>query len=610
MESPNKHPLHLKNPDLQTSEEVKRAVSKKEDKGEKVKVDPSDRIEAYMDRLENVFLNKDENTRKRNLELFKDKIYDALIIKKENFPESYFELQKKVARERGEQITEIPENVRKQMIEVSINDQKASLDSWMDYLTSDDAVYPTWFKYYVWKNITKLSQFDKERGEFKKRTDTTVAPFPDIYREPLAQIADIYEKVKEDNKNLKDEEIKEAFTKKFPSLYAELIQKSLILGMENRESIEGEWVKYNHGNKEDGIKLFNSLENKGTGWCTAGKSTAETQVSQGDFYVYYSKDNNGEPNIPRLAIRMNGQNKIGEVRGVLPQQNVEPIMQETLDTKLQEFGTEANIYKKKSSDMKTLTLIDEKVQKQEALTKEELKFLYQLDSKIEGFGYQADPRISEILNTRNKIEDAKIIFNNKIVTNVEEIREDTKVYIGNMPQEKDTFKKLQNVEYIYTNFPDKRVEIFEPKKMEYPNTPKEWINLFKERNVYMEDGTDKMLEKMQTSKLLEGQKFIKLTVEDLFGDTQNHTYEQICNKAQELGLELCEQDDGPKLRLSAEQNPGDWYRTAMKSIETDGDLRVWYVNRYDDGPEDLYWRYGYADYECSSDDRFVFRLSK
>ena len=115
---------------------------------------------------------------------------------------------------------------------------------------------------------------------------------------------------------------------------------------------------------------------------------------------------------------------------------------------------------------------------------------------------------------------------------------------------------------------------------------------------------------MQTSKLLEGQKFIKLTVEDLFGDTQNHTYEQICNKAQELGLELCEQDDGPKLRLSAEQNPGDWYRTAMKSIETDGNLRIWSVDRFDGGRENLSWRNGNAGNRYDSDFLFVFRLSK
>jgi len=93
-----KHPLHIKNPELQTSPEVQRAVLRKEQKtGEKVPNDPAERIEAYMDRLENIFLNPDERKRERNLEMFRDKIYDALIIKRENFPDSYFELQKRIA---------------------------------------------------------------------------------------------------------------------------------------------------------------------------------------------------------------------------------------------------------------------------------------------------------------------------------------------------------------------------------------------------------------------------------------------------------------------------------------------------------------------------------
>ncbi|MEK7091520.1 MAG: hypothetical protein AAB900_00880, partial [Patescibacteria group bacterium] len=98
-----KHPLHLKNPELQTSPEVQRAVEREEQKtGKKGPNDPAERIEAYIDRLENIFLSPDERKRDRNLEMFRDKIYDTLIIKRENFPDSYFELQQRIARERGQ----------------------------------------------------------------------------------------------------------------------------------------------------------------------------------------------------------------------------------------------------------------------------------------------------------------------------------------------------------------------------------------------------------------------------------------------------------------------------------------------------------------------------
>ena len=82
-----KHPLHLKNPELQNSPEVNRAVEKHERRtGKKLPNDPAERLEVYMDRLENIFLNPDDRVRHRNFNMFQDKIYDALDLKKENFP--------------------------------------------------------------------------------------------------------------------------------------------------------------------------------------------------------------------------------------------------------------------------------------------------------------------------------------------------------------------------------------------------------------------------------------------------------------------------------------------------------------------------------------------
>ncbi|MFA6797402.1 MAG: hypothetical protein WCR40_01715, partial [Candidatus Paceibacterota bacterium] len=56
-----KYPLHLKIPDLQSSEEVEDAVEKQERlTDESIPNDPKERIEAYMDRLEKIFLNPDK----------------------------------------------------------------------------------------------------------------------------------------------------------------------------------------------------------------------------------------------------------------------------------------------------------------------------------------------------------------------------------------------------------------------------------------------------------------------------------------------------------------------------------------------------------------------
>jgi hypothetical protein len=60
----------------------------------------------------------------------------------------------------------------------------------------------------------------------------------------------------------------------------------------------------------------------GTPWCTGSSvGTARNQIEGGDFYVYYNKGR------PEVAVRMNGDNKIGEVRGNNPNQALDPEQQ-------------------------------------------------------------------------------------------------------------------------------------------------------------------------------------------------------------------------------------------------------------------------------------------
>lgn len=608
-----KHPLHLKNPELHTAPEVQDAVTRQERlSGERVPNDPAERIEAYMARLENIFLNPDEHKRERNLDMLRGRIYDALIIKRENFPESYFELQQRIARERGQPVEEIPENARAQMIDVAIQDQKASLDAWMDYLTSSDAVYPAWFKYFVWRNVTKLSQFDKERGEFKKRTDSTVAPFPDIYREPLAQIADLYLKVKEDNKQLKEPEIREAFGKKFPALYAELISKSLAASMESREETRGQWVKYGQGNQAEAEKLFASLDGKGTGWCTAGRSTAETQIQSGDFYVYYTNDATVNPVQPRLAIRMEGKERIGEVRGILPHQGVEPMMQEVLDVKLTEFGAEADAYRKKSADMRTLTALERKKETDAPFTKDDLVFLYEINAPIEGFGYERDPRIVELRANRNLDEDMLVIFactKDQIAHVPSEINATTKVYVGQL--EPGIFKKLpENLEHVYTSFPDKKIRC-DQVEIGGKSAP-QLISEMERVGINISDYAKSILKNREfvPGKNQEDVTLIRLTVAEL-GFKTGATTEQIFARAQELGLELCPADTGPNYRLKYRSQPlNEWIYMGMKQIsDSDGDPDIFRMERRGGG---LWLSSNWAkpDDDWRQDNQFVFRLRK
>jgi hypothetical protein len=61
----------------------------------------------------------------------------------------------------------------------------------------------------------------------------------------------------------------------------------------------------------------------GTPWCTgASVSTARSQIEGGDFYVYYNKGR------PEVAVRMNGKDRIGEIRGNNPNQALDPAQQQ------------------------------------------------------------------------------------------------------------------------------------------------------------------------------------------------------------------------------------------------------------------------------------------
>jgi hypothetical protein len=464
-----KHPLQIKIPDLQQSEDVEKAVEKKE-RLEDVDIpnNPNERIEAYMDRLENLFLNSDERVKERNLEMIKPALYDHFLIKPEEVPESYFELQKQIARERGVAVEEIPQEMKEQMIKTLISDQKHSLDQWIEYLTSDDVAYPTWFKYFAFRNITKLSQFDKELGKFKDRTDSTVAPYPDIYRAPLAKMLDIYNEAIKSGKPQNDSE----FTKSFPKLYAELISESLAHQIENQEEVKGEWIKYNQGNQRDADKLFDSVQAKGTGWCIEGHSTASNYMKQGDFYVFYTNDTSNEPTQPRVAIQMNGS-QIGQVRGILPHQELEPIMAPILEEKLKEFGSEADSYQKKVEDMRKMTEIENKTQ-----SNQELIFLYEIDEKIEGFGYERDPRIGEIRGQRNSRADYATVFECKeediVIGNPDDITETTKLYSFEQDNIDYTIlPKLKPGMKIYAELPDKPVEFIKPSDLNYEELSKE-----------------------------------------------------------------------------------------------------------------------------------------
>ena len=371
-----------------------------------------ERLLKYFERLEELH-NKVAKTKSVTGEkLLKNFYYDLYVIKPENIPDAYFQNQVRLARERGYGNIKLTEEDKRRMTEEVIDDQKKSLDKWIEYFLYDEESksYGMWEKYWVFQGLQNLGKYDKETGKFSKRDKTTVYPFPPVEREYIFTTLKLMEDFLKDKKS--EEDIKQALsTGNFKLLYEYVIKQSFLKGEHQSNSDDGKWIKYEQGS--DYNILRDSLQGYYTGWCTAaGENFAKDQLAGGDFYVYYSLDENGEAKVPRIAIRMDGKDKIGEIRGIADNQNMEPEMMPILEEKLKEFP-DKDKYLKKEHDMKLLTLIDKKVNNNIELTLEELKFLYEIDDKISGFGCGNDPRIKEIKSKRNCKKDYAYLFNIK-----------------------------------------------------------------------------------------------------------------------------------------------------------------------------------------------------
>ena len=426
-----------------------------------------ERLEKYLDKLDRVqskAISKDEH-----IDTIKKLYYDKYIIKKENIPDGYFKsLEKRYLDEgHGHHNLVNPENetdreLKQQHINVIIREQKDSLDAWLNYFLSKDSDYlPMWAKVWAFQGMLGIGNLNKEKDGYGRRSNTAVNPFVSLDSEILGKCVEL---VKEtfDKKEITDKEIEKLIVSgSFSKLYGKLLANKKQLKVSSNEGI---WIKYNYESEEEAnekvktgiepeyLKLYNSLQGYNTGWCTAGsKETAKSQIcgggsyQGGDFYVYYTKDKNNQYKVPRIAIRMD-ENSIGEIRGAASGQNIESNMDSVLEEKLKEFHDGAS-YKKKVHDMKMLTQIYDNYNKRE-LTKEELIFLYEIDGKIAGFGYQKDPRIDEIINSRDKRKDLSNLFNclpQQIgITSEDLCREELIYYEGNINESDYKILKSNN----------------------------------------------------------------------------------------------------------------------------------------------------------------------
>ena len=190
-----------------------------------------------------------------------------------------------------------------------------------------------------------------------------------------------------------------------------------------------------------------------------------------------------------------------------------------------------------------------------------------------------------------------------------QINENTKAYVGQL--EPGIFQKLpENLEHVYTSFPDKKIR---RENVEIGGkSAEQLISEMEAAGINISNYAKSMLKNREfvPGKSPEEATLIRLTVADL-GFKSSATTDQIYERAQILGLELCPADTGPNYRLKYRNQPlNEWIYMGMKQItDSDGNPHVFKLARHDDGLW-LHDHWALPDNEWNPDNKFVFRLRK
>ncbi len=173
--------LHDRNGKLHTSRVIERSAGKLQK--------PHEKIGTFLNRLEKVYARL--QTHPQHSERAKQIILREFVIKESEIPESYFDLQIKIARDRGHGNIILTPDMRRQIARQAVVEQEQSLRKWIDYFFSADAaVYPMWTKYWALTSISKMGKFDSEAAVFASRSKGHVSPFVELNREAFALTID------------------------------------------------------------------------------------------------------------------------------------------------------------------------------------------------------------------------------------------------------------------------------------------------------------------------------------------------------------------------------------------------------------------------------------
>jgi hypothetical protein len=288
---------------------------------------------------------------------------------------------------------------------------------------------------------------------------------------------------------------------------------------------------------------------------------------------------------------------------------------ELLGGTVNDQGDQRVVLSTEAGDLRILLSLKQKVQRHTPFTKDDLAFLYEIDTPIHGFELdEREPLIAELLKDRNIEQDIPVIFDcapEDIAHSIKEITENTKAYIG--PLEPGIFDALpQNVEHIYTKFPEERIRFRSAELGTGVQDGPAFENSIIEKGMKITDYAKDLLRNPDFKVVGEYQSvdLVEVSVGSL-GFTGIVRYDAICARARELGLDLCPSEVGPQLRLHYTNQPlNEWLVVAMKPISDRGGLpNVFGVDRDGDGLW-LGTNYGRPENQWNPNIPFIFVRSR
>jgi len=411
--------------DARHKEIVDSSFNKARENGEKLPRKNNERRNyAYLSRLENL-INKYGN--KAEKKLWQASIKDDLLIDYNNIPESYWQSKRQELRDDGRGNIELTDDDKRELFNKEREFQKESLEKWANYLGDEHSPYPLWFKVYAWDGMTKMGKYDKSKGKYATRNETTVAPYLNPDAEVLGGVFEIINRyygnnekefyTEEGERNIELEKVVQSgnFAKIYNAIQHDIAP--IIEPPEKAEDVHGDWIEYSIGEEDDIARAA-----KGTGWCVASPSVGRHYLEYGtyddwdeDKYDEWEDDEKPpvkskfilfhleDPSTGKLSknavasIRLDPDGQVAEISGLEEGQALNNSLVDIVAEKVKTLpGGEK--FLEAFADKQELIRLDRKMQNNEDLSKEELEFIYEVNRKIHTLDTynNRDPRIGEL----------------------------------------------------------------------------------------------------------------------------------------------------------------------------------------------------------------------